>query len=126
MKAKITTLMALTLVCRVAMAYDTFTDITKTDGKTYDNITDQLADPDGLYIDYAAPGKGFGSAKIKFTRLPTDLQKHYGYDADAAKKYEDDSNKATQAFDSWADQHPATECWYSTGRPGSARRRAAG
>jgi hypothetical protein len=104
MKAKIATLMAMAIVCRSTMAVDTFPAITTTDGKTYDHITAQRTDPDGLYIEYAPAGKGLGSAKLKFSRLSADLQKQYGYDADAAKKYEDETYKATLAFRTWADQ----------------------
>jgi hypothetical protein len=107
MKARIATLMALTAACRVALAADTMPAITTTDGKTYDHITAQRVDPDGLYIEYAPGGKGMGCAKLKFNRLSPDMQKEYGYDADAAKKYEDDTYKATLAFQSWAEQQDA-------------------
>jgi hypothetical protein len=107
MKAKIATLLAIALACRVAAAADAYPPITTTDGKTYDHITDLRADPDGLYIDYMPGGKGMGSAKIKFTRLSADLQKQYGYDADAAKKYEDDQSKANLTFQAWADKQEA-------------------
>jgi hypothetical protein len=107
MKAKITILIGLIAACRVAMATDTFPAITTTDGKTYDHITAQRADPDGLYIEYAPGGKGMGSAKLKFARLSNDLRKQYGYDANAAKKYEDETYRATLAFRTWADQQEA-------------------
>ncbi len=107
MKAKIATLMAMAVVCRSAMAIDAFPAITTTDGKTYDHITAQRVDPDGLYIEYAPTGTGMGSAKLRFSRLSGDLQKQYGYDADAAKKYEDETYKATVAFRAWADQQEA-------------------
>jgi hypothetical protein len=48
-----------------------------------------------------------GSAKLKFNHLSSDLQKQYGYDADAARKYEDETYKATLTFRSWADQQEA-------------------
>jgi hypothetical protein len=108
MKAKIITFLTLALACGIAAAADTGpTTITTTDGRTYDHITDLRVDPDGVYIDYMPGGKGLGSAKIKFTRLSPELQKQYGYDADAAKKYEDDQNKANQSFQAWADKQAA-------------------
>lgn len=107
MKAAIVSLIAMLAACRVAMAADSFPDITTTDGKTYDHITAQRADPDGLYIEYSVDGNGLGCAKIKFSRLSPDLQKQFGYDADAAKKFEDDTYKATVAFRTWADQQDA-------------------
>jgi hypothetical protein len=107
MKAKIVTFLAMAAACGVAMASETFPAITTTDGKTYDHITAQRVDPDGLYIEYSPGGKGLGSAKLRFSRLSPDLQKQYGYDADAAKKYEDETYQATLAFRTWADQQEA-------------------
>ncbi len=107
MKAMITTLVAMTAACGVAVAADTFPAITTTDGKTYDHITAQRADPDGLYIEYTLSGNGMGSAKVKFSRLSADLQKQYGYDADASKKYEDDAYKAALDFQAWAEKQDA-------------------
>jgi hypothetical protein len=107
MKAHIATFLAMAAGVRLAMATDTFPAITTMDGKTYDHITAQRADPDGLYIEYAPGGKGMGSAKLKFNRLSADLQKQYGYDADAARKYEDETYKATLTFQTWADQQEA-------------------
>jgi hypothetical protein len=107
MKAQIATFLALAAACRLAVASDAFPAITTTDGKTYDHITTQRVDPDGLYIEYAPGGKGMGSAKLRFSRLSVDLQKQYGYDADAAKKYEDETYQATLAFRTWADQQEA-------------------
>jgi hypothetical protein len=77
MKAKITSLSLMIMLAagRLAMATDTFPAITTTDGKTYDHITAQRTDPDGLYIEYAPGGKGMGGAKLKFNRLSADLQK---------------------------------------------------
>ena len=59
---------ALTVAGRVSLAADTFPALSTTDGKTYDHISVQRADPDGLYIEYTLPGNGVGSAKVKFTR----------------------------------------------------------
>ena len=106
MKAKVITLMAM-IAAGSALAADNFPAITTTDGKTYDHITAERADPDGLYIEFTPAGKGMGVAKLKFSRLSADLQKQFGYDADAAKKYEDDNYKASLAFLTWADQQDA-------------------
>jgi hypothetical protein len=99
--------MALIAASSVAVAANTFPAITTTDGKTYDHITAQRTDPDGLYIEYTLPGNGLGCAKLKFNRLSADLQKEYGYDAEAAKKYEDENYKASLAFQAWADHQEA-------------------
>jgi hypothetical protein len=107
MKTRIATLLAMTAACRMALAVDMMPTITTMDGKTYDHITAQRVDPDGLYIEYSPAGKGIGCAKLKFSRLSPDLQKQYGYDADAARKYEDGTYKATLAFQSWAEQQDA-------------------
>jgi hypothetical protein len=107
MKAMIMTLIAMTTAGGLAVATDIFPAIATTDGKTYDHITAQRTDPDGLYIEYTLPGNGMGSAKLKFSRLSADLQKQYGYDADAAKKYEDDAYRATLDFQAWAEKQDA-------------------
>jgi hypothetical protein len=107
MNARIALLVVLIASGQAAIASDSFPAITTTDGKTYDHITAQRADPDGLYIEYAPGGKGLGSAKLKFGRLSNDLQKQYGYDADAARKYEDETYKANVAFQTWVDQQEA-------------------
>ncbi len=104
MNARIALLVVMITSGQAAIASDSFPAITTTDSKTYDHITAQRADPDGLYIEYAPGGKGMGSAKLKFNRLSAGLQKQYGYDADAAKKYEDETYKATLTFQTWADQ----------------------
>ena len=81
--------------------------VTTTDGTTYNHITSLRADPDGLYIEYSPDGNGLASVKVKFSRLSADLQKQYGYDANAAKQYEEGSYKAAQAYDTWLDQRDA-------------------
>jgi hypothetical protein len=62
--------------------------ISTTDGVTYNNVTTQRVDPDGLYIEYTMPNGGLGMSKIKFSRLSADQQKQFGYDATKARDYE--------------------------------------
>ena len=89
---------ALTFACRVSLAADNFPVLTTTDGKTYDHISVQRADPDGLYIEYTLPGNGVGSAKVKFTRLSAELQKQHAYDPAAAQQYATAQAQATLAW----------------------------
>ncbi len=72
--------------------------VTTTDGATYNNITAQRVDPDGLYLEYTLPGGGFGMSKVKFTRLSADQQKQFGYDADKARDYETKVAKANEDY----------------------------
>jgi hypothetical protein len=72
--------------------------ISTTDGMTYNNVTAQRVDPDGLYIEYSLPGGGVGMSKVKFSRLSPDLQKQFGYDAAKARDYEAKVAKATEDF----------------------------
>jgi len=90
----------LTLVSAIVALCATVTvhaeSLSTTDGTTYDDITSKRADPDGLVINYTLPEGGIGMAKVKFSRLPADVQKQYGYDATKAKEYETQSAKASQ------------------------------
>lgn len=106
MKAKFAIILLAALAASPVLA-TTPSSLQTTDGTTYNHISNLRADPDGLYIEYIIPGGGFGSAKVKFGRLSTDLQKQYGYDSDAAKKFEDDNYKASVAYRAWADQQDA-------------------
>ena len=74
------------------------TSLSTTDGTTYDNITEQRVDPDGLYIEYTLPNGGLGMSKIRFSRLSTDQQKQFGYDAARARDYEAKVAKANEDF----------------------------
>jgi len=103
MKTK-TILATLLVTAFTGLAFAQNSSLTTTDGKTYTHISDVRADPDGLYLEYTTPGGGLGGAKVKFTKLSLDLQKQYGYNADAAKQYESDSAKGTLAFMTWASQ----------------------
>lgn len=68
------------------------------DGTTYNNITEQRVDPDGLYIQYSLPAGGLGMSKIKFSRLSADQQKQFGYNAEKARNYEAQVAKANEDF----------------------------
>lgn len=72
--------------------------LSTTDGATYNNITMQRVDPDGLYIEYTTTGGGIGMSKVKFTRLSSNLQKEYGYDPAKAQQYEAGVAKANDDF----------------------------
>lgn len=74
------------------------TSLSTTDGTTYDHITTQRTDPDGLYIEYALPGGGIGMSKVKFTRLSADQQRQFGYDANKAKEHMAQVAKANEEF----------------------------
>jgi hypothetical protein len=58
------------------------------DGKLYKNATVEKADPAGLTISYDIAGGGIGITKLKFSNLPDDLQKKYGYNATNAAAFE--------------------------------------
>lgn len=70
---------ALTLMVADPAAAD---DLTTTDGKTYAGITVTKVEPDGISITHAT-----GSAKVPFTKLPEELQKKHGYDAEKSEAY---------------------------------------
>ncbi|HTA31310.1 MAG TPA: hypothetical protein VK731_12540 [Candidatus Cybelea sp.] len=72
--------------------------LTTTDGATYNNITAQRVDPDGLYIEYTTAGGGLGMSKVKFSRLSSDQQKQFGFDPAKAREYEASVAKATDDF----------------------------
>ncbi len=76
-------------------------EITTLDGKSYQGVTVQRIDPDGLTIGYAAVGGGTSIAKIKFKNLPEDLQRQYKYDPDQAAAYE---AKQAQGMAAWRAQ----------------------
>jgi len=99
MKAK---LVLFLLAACAGTAFAAESSLTTTDGRTYDRISSLRADPDGLYIEYTTPRGGLGSAKVKFTRLSADQQKQYGYNADAAQKYEEGAARAVQTYQAFA------------------------
>jgi len=62
--------------------------ITTLDGKTYDKVTLEKVDPDGLLVRFAPVEGGSGSAKLKFRNLPPELRERFGYDPARASQYE--------------------------------------
>lgn len=62
--------------------------ITTLDGKTYDKVSLQKVDPDGLLVLFAPVEGGSGSAKLKFRNLPAELRERFGYDVARASDYE--------------------------------------
>jgi hypothetical protein len=62
--------------------------ITTLDGKTYDKVTLEKVDPDGLLVSFAPAEGGSGTAKLKFRNLPPALRERFGYDPARAADYE--------------------------------------
>jgi len=62
--------------------------ITTLDGKTYEKVTLEKVDPDGLLVVFAPVEGGSGSAKLKFRNLPAELRERFGYDPARASDYE--------------------------------------
>ena len=93
MKRIIITFAALAL-CFAARAQDN--TLSTTDGVAYRGISFQRVEPDGIYIEYAIPGGGMGMSKIKFDRLPRNVQKQFGYNKDTARDYEAQVAQANQ------------------------------
>ena len=96
-------------------------NLSTTDGVTYNHITAQRVEPDGLYIEYTLPNGGIGMSKVKFSRLSADQQKQFGYDAAKAKDYEAGVAKANEEFrQQCVRQEQAAQTQH--GRPGIPRR----
>lgn len=62
--------------------------ITTLDGQRYEATRILRVRHDGLEIEYRPDGGGVGMAKIKFQRLPEDLQARFGFDPQQAATYE--------------------------------------
>jgi len=62
--------------------------ITTVDGKTYDKVTLEKVDPDGLLISFVPAQGGSGTAKVKFRNLPKEMQDRFSYDPARASEYE--------------------------------------
>src|SRR5579862_263584 len=93
MKTMILALIALGLCARAQSI-----SLSTTDGATYNHITAQRVDPDGLYIEYTLPGGGIGMSKVKFSRLSSEQQKQFGYEPAKAHEYESQVAKANEDF----------------------------
>ena len=85
--ARCTAPAALCLVagCIAAVA----SDIVTRDGQTDKNAQAQKIEPDGITVSYTPTGGGFGVAKLRFSNLPEDCQRQFGYDAPAADAYQE-------------------------------------
>jgi S1-C subfamily serine protease len=68
--------------------------ITTRDGTTYQGVTVQKVDPDGLMVEYRLANGGTGLAKLKFPDLPASLQEKFGYDAEKAAAFEAEQRQA--------------------------------
>ena len=58
-------------------------DLVAIDGQIFRNVDVRRVEPDGLTFHHAG-----GVTKLRFPSLPKDIQKKYGYDAQAAMKYQ--------------------------------------
>ena len=58
-------------------------DFKTVNGKEYKNAAVTRVEPDGIVIKFHG-----GIVKLQFAELPADVQKKYGYDPVAAKRYE--------------------------------------
>jgi S1-C subfamily serine protease len=65
------------------------------DGKTYKNVEVKKVAPDGLLISYAPDTGGVGISKLKFTDLPDDLQRRYGFNQTNAVAFEKAERQST-------------------------------
>jgi hypothetical protein len=81
-------------------------EITTRAGKVYKNIKIERVDPSGLTVSFSMAGGGLGITKITFDQLPPDLQMKYGYDSQAAAKYQSGEK---QAAAQWAVKMTADE-----------------
>jgi hypothetical protein len=97
------------MLCWIAAAQDNTSapqQITTTDGRTYQNVTLQRVDPDGLLVSYAPQPFGFGVAKLKFRDLPDSLREQYKYDADRANNFEQQQAQANAQWQSQMANNP--------------------
>lgn len=62
--------------------------MTTLDGKSYENVTLERVDPDGLLVIFVPVEGGSGSAKLKFRNLPAELRDRFEYDPVRASDYE--------------------------------------
>jgi hypothetical protein len=75
-----------------------FDRITTLDGKVYEKVSVQRIEPDGLLVEFSPRDNSFGTAKLKFRNLPTDLRERYGYDAARAEAFAASQAQAAQAW----------------------------
>ena len=58
------------------------------DGTTYRVVKVRRVEPDGISIAYAPASGGIGMTKLKFSVLPEEIRRQFGYDAEKAGAYE--------------------------------------
>jgi hypothetical protein len=83
----ITVAILMALSASIALA-DDFKTI---NGKEYKNVTVSRVEPDGVIVKTKS-----GISKVYFTELPKDVQQRFGYDADRAREYAAEQNKALE------------------------------
>jgi len=81
-------------------------EITTRAGIVYKNIKIERVDPSGLTVSFSMAAGGLGITKITFDQLPPDLQMKYGYDSQAAAKFQSGEK---QAAAQWAAKMTADE-----------------
>ena len=81
-------------------------DITTRSGAVYTNFWIERVDPGGLTISHPLAGGGLEVVKVPFDQLSPELQKKYGYDAQAAAKFQSGER---QAAAQWAAKMIADE-----------------
>jgi hypothetical protein len=69
-------------------------EITTIAGAVYKNFRIERVDPGGLTVSYSMAGGGLGMTKITFDQLPTEWQMKYGYDIQAAAKFQSGERQA--------------------------------
>ncbi|MDB6032075.1 MAG: hypothetical protein JWM16_2413 [Verrucomicrobiales bacterium] len=88
-----------------------FAKITTLDGKTYQEVTVQKIQPDGLLVEFSLAGGGFGTAKLKFRNLPEGVREPYRYDALQAAAFEASQAEGEKAWnarnEAWAERRQA-------------------
>jgi hypothetical protein len=88
-----------------------FASINTLDGKTYEGVTVQKIQPDGLLVEFNTPGGGFGTAKIKFRNLPPSVRDQYGFDAHQAEAFEKSQAEGERVWyarnEAWAERNQA-------------------
>jgi hypothetical protein len=87
--------------------------ITTLDGRTYDKVTLEKVEPDGLLVVFAPVEGGSGTAKLKFQNLPAELRERYGYDPARSSDYETARARGEATWSAenavWAEQRRAAQ-----------------
>jgi hypothetical protein len=101
-----TTLLLVALIAKAHATDAPLTQITTTDGKTYNNVSVLRSEPDGIIISYQPETPGIGMAKLRFQNLPEAVRSRYSYDADRSSAFEKERSQATAQ---WRSQLAATD-----------------